>query len=68
MRIIFFDFLIVSVLKKCYTKKKFVVLIVIMKKLVNLIKIPFFKIFITFGASPVMCQCIICGDGLLSIV
>ena len=43
MRVIFFDFLIVSVLKKCYTKKKFVVLIVMMKKLVNLMKKPFFK-------------------------
>ena len=28
----------------------------------------FFKIFITFGASPIMCQCIVCGDGLLSTV
>ena len=27
-----------------------------------------FLIFITFGASPIMCQCIICGDGLLSTV
>ena len=44
MTIIFFDFLIVSVLKKCYMKKKFVILIVMMKKLVNLIKIPFFLI------------------------
>ena len=25
----------------------------------------FLKIFITFGVSPIMCQCIICGNGLL---
>ena len=28
----------------------------------------FLKIFITFGASLIMCQCIICGNGLLSTV
>ena len=28
----------------------------------------FFLTFTTFGALPIMCQCIICGDGLLSTV